>query len=65
MANNKKKTVKAISKRLKKLKSGRIKRRKAGQGHFNSRESGKKMRNKRNDQQVSKADERNATRAMN
>lgn len=61
----KKKTVKAIAKRVKKLKSGGLKRRKAGQGHFNTREGGKKMRNKRNDRGVAKADERNAKRAIN
>lgn len=65
MAKNKKKTVKAVSKRLRKLKSGGLKRRKAGQGHFNSRESGKTMRNKRGDKSVAKSDERNAKRAMN
>ncbi len=51
----KKKTHKAISKRVKKTKSGKVKVRKAGQDHFNAREKGKKMRNKRRDRNSSKA----------
>ena len=43
------KTHKAIAKRYKITKNGKVLRRKAGQDHFNSRESGKTKRNKRRD----------------
>ncbi len=43
------KTHKATVKRFKITKKGKIKQRKAGQGHFNARESGKITRNKRRD----------------
>lgn len=41
------KTHKATAKRIKITKSGKIIKRKAGQDHFNARESGKVTRNKR------------------
>lgn len=47
------KTHKALSKRLKVTKNGKMIKRKAGQDHFNSRESGKTRRNKRSDVQLS------------
>ncbi|MBI5654496.1 50S ribosomal protein L35 [Candidatus Uhrbacteria bacterium] len=43
------KTSKTIAKRIKITKNGKILKRKAGQDHFNSRESGKVTRNKRRD----------------
>ncbi len=43
------KTHKATVKRYKKTGAGKLLRRKAGQDHFNSRESGKIKRNKRRD----------------
>jgi large subunit ribosomal protein L35 len=43
------KTHKALAKRLVVTGSGKIMKRKAGQGHFNSRESGNTTRNKRTD----------------
>jgi len=43
------KTHKATAKRFKITKNKKIKQRKAGQGHFNARESGKTKRNKRRD----------------
>ncbi|HNU95843.1 MAG TPA: 50S ribosomal protein L35 [Candidatus Magasanikbacteria bacterium] len=43
------KTVKAIAKRFKVTKNGKILKRVAGQGHFNARETGKENRNKRRD----------------
>ncbi|MFA5185190.1 MAG: 50S ribosomal protein L35 [Patescibacteria group bacterium] len=43
------KTRKTISKRIKVTKSGKILKRKAGQDHFNARESGSVTRNKRRD----------------
>jgi len=45
----KQKTHKATAKRFMIKKSGTIKQRKAGQDHFNSRESGNTKRNKRRD----------------
>ena len=43
------KTVKAISKRFKVTKNGKVLIRKGGQGHFNARESGNVTRTKRRD----------------
>jgi len=43
------KTTKAIAKRFKVTKNGKIVKRVAGQGHFNARETGKENRNKRRD----------------
>jgi len=43
------KTNQLLSKRVKITKTGKLKKRKAGQDHFNSRESGKVTRNKRRD----------------
>lgn len=45
----KQKTHKALAKRVKVTKNGKIIKRKAGQDHFNSRETGKVRRNKRSD----------------
>ncbi|MEA3248972.1 MAG: 50S ribosomal protein L35 [Patescibacteria group bacterium] len=47
------KTHKALAKRFKVTKTGKILKRTAGQDHFNSRESGKITRNKRRDRQMS------------
>jgi len=49
------KTHKSISKRFKVTASGKVLKRKAGQDHFNSRESGKTVRNKRRDVQMSES----------
>lgn len=43
------KTFKALAKRVKITKNGKVLKRKAGQDHFNSKESGKVRRNKRRD----------------
>jgi large subunit ribosomal protein L35 len=43
------KTHKALAKRVKLTKTGKALKRKAGQDHFNSRETGKVRRNKRSD----------------
>ncbi|MFH1194025.1 MAG: 50S ribosomal protein L35 [bacterium] len=43
------KTHKAISKRFKVTKNKKVLKRKSGQGHFNSRESGNTTRKKRRD----------------
>lgn len=48
------KTNKAIAKRFKVTKSGKVLKRKTGQDHFNSRESGKVTRNKRRDVSMGK-----------
>jgi large subunit ribosomal protein L35 len=48
------KTHKATAKRFRVTKNKKIKQRKAGQGHFNARESGKTKRNKRRDIDSSK-----------
>lgn len=47
------KTHKALAKRVKITKTGKAIKRKAGQDHFNSRETGKTRRNKRSDLQMS------------
>ncbi|MFH1767353.1 MAG: 50S ribosomal protein L35 [Patescibacteria group bacterium] len=47
------KTHKALSKRLKVTKNGKMIKRTSGQDHFNSREDGKTRRNKRSDKTVS------------
>lgn len=49
------KTHKAISKRVKKTKTGKLKTRSKGQDHFNSGEKGKKTRNKRKDKNLPKS----------
>jgi large subunit ribosomal protein L35 len=43
------KTHKGTSKRIRKTKSGKLMARSTGQGHFNSRETGKTTKNKRRD----------------
>ncbi len=53
------KTHKTVAKRIKITASGKLIKRKAGQDHFNSRESGNVTRNKRRDLDVSKRYVRN------
>jgi large subunit ribosomal protein L35 len=53
------KTHKATVKRFKITKNKKVLRRKAGQDHFNSKESGNTKRNKRKDREVSKTDIKN------
>ncbi len=53
------KTKKAIAKRFKVTKNNKVIRRKAGQDHFNARESGNTVRKKRRDVSVVKADSKN------
>ncbi|MFA5644094.1 MAG: bL35 family ribosomal protein [Patescibacteria group bacterium] len=48
------KTHKATSKRFSKSAKNKIKHRKGGQGHFNSRESGNTTRKKRRDVEITK-----------
>ncbi len=49
------KTHKATAKRFKITKSKKVTQRKAGQGHFNARESGSTKRNKRRDIETHKS----------
>lgn len=67
MANQKLKTRKTISKRVKvsNAKKKTLQTRKAGQDHFNARENGKTKRNKRGSAGVSKTNQRNVKRALN
>lgn len=51
----KQKTHKGATKRLRKTASGKLMQRGSGQGHFNSRESGKTTKNKRRDVEMSSA----------
>lgn len=46
------KTVKALAKRFRITKTGKVKKVTSGQNHFNSRESGKVKRNKRMDRDI-------------
>lgn len=55
----KQKTNKTISKRFRITSTGKLLRRKGGQNHFNSRESGVITRNKRRDETMSSADTKN------
>ena len=58
------KTHKATVKRFKITKNKKVSKRKAGQAHFNSRESGTIKRNKRRDVTISKADVKNIKNLM-
>ena len=49
------KTYKALIKRIRKTKRGKIKTRSKGQDHFNTRASGKKTRNKKRDKNLPKS----------
>ena len=51
----KQKTHKALSKRVKITKTGKVLTRKCGQDHFNARATGKVTRNKRRDTELSNA----------
>jgi len=52
----KQKTVEAISKRFKITKTGKVKKIKDGQNHFNAKATGKQTRNKRKSLTLSKSD---------
>lgn len=58
------KTHKATVKRFSKTKTGKLMRRKAGQDHFNARETGNEKRNKRCDTTAHSADVKNLTNLM-
>jgi len=50
------KTNKRVAKTFWKTGSGKLMRRKAGQAHFNARDTGKATKNKRRDRSVNKTD---------
>ena len=58
------KTRKSIAKRIKITKKGKVLKKKAGQDHFNARESGKVKRNKRRMTKISKANTKNLKRQL-
>jgi len=58
------KTNKAIAKRFKITRRGKVLKRVTGQDHFNSRESGKVTRNKRRDVQLTGKLSRNIKKAI-
>jgi len=55
MLNNKKKTIKSLTKRFKVTKTGKVKKIRKSQNHFNAKETGKKTRNKRRDTTLSRS----------
>jgi len=58
------KTHKAASKKVKVTKRKKVIKRATGQNHYNSKETGKVGRDKRNDARLFKADEKNVLRAL-
>ena len=58
------KTRKALVKKVKISKKGKVTRRSTGQNHFNSKDTGKETRAKRKDKRLSKTDEKNVLRAL-
>ena len=58
------KTHQATVKRFTKTKTNKLRRRKAGQDHFNSRESGNTVRNKRRDVTTHSSDAKNISSFM-
>jgi large subunit ribosomal protein L35 len=58
------KTKKALSKKVKITKNKKVTRRKTGQNHYNSKETGKVGREKKGTVRLFKADEKNVLRAL-
>lgn len=58
------KTNKAVAKKIKLTGRKKALRRKTGQNHFNSKETGKEGRSKRRDSRLFRADERNVLKAL-
>lgn len=58
------KTRKAVIKKFKITKKKKALRRKTGQNHFNSKETGNEGRKKRGDVRLFKADEKNVLKAL-
>jgi len=59
------KTNKALVKKIRVSKNGKIFRRSTGQNHFNAKEGGSVTRAKRSDQRLFKTDEKNIHKALN
>ncbi|XLQ20451.1 MAG: 50S ribosomal protein L35 [Candidatus Moraniibacteriota bacterium] len=60
----KRKSNRAMMKKIKISKNGKIKRRSTGQNHFNGKESGNTTRSKRSDKRLFKTDEKNVRKAL-
>ncbi len=60
----KRKSNRALTKKIKVSKNGKVKRRSTGQNHFNGKESGNKTRAKRRDKRLFKTDEKNILKAL-
>ncbi len=58
------KTNKALVKKVRLSKSGKVFRRSTGQNHFNAKEGGCVTRAKRSDKRLFKADEKNVQKAI-
>jgi len=58
------KTRKAVTKRIRITKTGKLKIRAGAQDHFNARETGKKKRNKRRDINLATVNHNNVKRAL-
>lgn len=58
------KTKKALVKKIKLTGKKKVIRRKTGQNHFNSKETGKKGREKKSDVRLFRADEKNVLKAL-
>jgi ribosomal protein L35 len=58
------KTFKALSKKVKISKKGKVSRRTTGQNHYNSKETGTEGRKKKSDIRLFKADEKNVLKAL-
>lgn len=58
------KTKKALVKKIKITKRGKVTRRKTGQNHYNSKENGKTGREKKGSVRLFKADEKNVLKRM-
>ena len=61
---SKQKTIKAVAKRFKITKTGKVMKKKAGKGHFNSREPGKVTRAKRRTTKMGESMTKNIKRFM-
>ncbi|MEN8252255.1 MAG: 50S ribosomal protein L35 [Patescibacteria group bacterium] len=60
----KRKSNRALLKKIKISKNKKVKRRSTGQNHFNGKESGSKTRAKRSDKRLFKTDEKNVLKAL-
>ena len=58
------KTKKALVKKIKVTKGGKVTRRHTGQNHYNSKENGKEGRAKKGDVRLFRSDEKNILKAL-